>query len=153
MTLCDNIGKSSQCRLDRPPFSKTKSMRTFNFGKYKGQSLEEIARINPSYFRWAMENVDGFRSYAIGIKPRPRSCHSSFRRRTEEPTHKPELKKPDDEGSDVVNNRGEVIGRRRYFRSQTSDSWEKHTIYPDGSGTWHCGGPCGHLYYDKFGNT
>ena len=61
--------------------------------------------------------------------------------------------RPADHGKDVVDDRGSVIGKRYYTESQTSNSWETHTVRPDGSGTWHCGGPCGDLDYDEFGNT
>lgn len=44
-------------------------MKTFKFGKHKGELLEDVAINDPSYFKWALDNVDGFRAYAAGIKP------------------------------------------------------------------------------------
>jgi len=60
---------------------------------------------------------------------------------------------PKDHGEYVTDKDGNIIGKRAYHRSTTSDGWEKHTVYPNGSGVWHSGGPGGDLSYDEFGNT
>lgn len=59
---------------------------------------------------------------------------------------------PSDAGSDVCDERGSVIGTRGYTKFN-SDEWVSTTVYPDGSQNVHCGGPCGDLYVDEFGNT
>lgn len=35
-------------------------MDKFTFGKYKGESVDMIISINPSYVKWAKDNVKGF---------------------------------------------------------------------------------------------
>lgn len=35
-------------------------MNIFNFGKYKGESVDTIISINPSYVQWARDNVKNF---------------------------------------------------------------------------------------------
>lgn len=60
--------------------------------------------------------------------------------------------KPKDDGDDVTDSAGSVIGRRGYTKFN-SDEWVAKTIYPDESANIHCGGPCGDLYVDEFGNT
>jgi hypothetical protein len=59
--------------------------------------------------------------------------------------------RPKDHGSPVCDDTGKEIGTRIYHKYH--DKWEAHTVYPNGAGVWHCGGPCGDLYYDEFGNT
>lgn len=59
---------------------------------------------------------------------------------------------PSDAGEDVCDDSGSVIGRRGYTKFN-SDEWVAQTIYRDGSSNTHCGGPCGDLYADEFGNT
>ena len=36
-------------------------MNNITFGKYKGMSVTNVLRINPSYFGWCKKNVRGFR--------------------------------------------------------------------------------------------
>jgi hypothetical protein len=38
----------------------------FLFGKYKGQDYLHVQRMDPQYFRWACENIDGFREKTCG---------------------------------------------------------------------------------------
>ena len=59
---------------------------------------------------------------------------------------------PKDNGDDVVDERGSVIGKRGYTKFN-SDEWVPCTVYPNGSKDVHCGGPCGDLYVDEFGET
>lgn len=59
---------------------------------------------------------------------------------------------PSDDGSDVTDERGSVIGTRGYTRMNGSE-YIPVTHYKDGSQDIHCGGPCGDLYVDKYGNT
>jgi hypothetical protein len=59
--------------------------------------------------------------------------------------------RPKDHGSPVCDDTGAEIGTRIYHKY--GDVWEAHTVYPNGAGVWHGGGPCGDLYYDEFGNT
>lgn len=43
-------------------------IKWFNFGKYKGKSLEEVAQSDPAYLRWmlgSMENLDSDMRYSI----------------------------------------------------------------------------------------
>lgn len=42
---------------------------------------------------------------------------------------------------------------KRGFTSFNSGRPVPITYYEDGSSTIHCGGPCGSLFVDKFGNT
>jgi hypothetical protein len=44
-------------------------MSKFEFGKYKGRLLTDIATQDPSYFAWAIKKVPGFKELAAGIKP------------------------------------------------------------------------------------
>jgi hypothetical protein len=44
-------------------------IKTFRFGKYKGDRLDVVAAQDPKYFTWALENVEGFKAYAENIKP------------------------------------------------------------------------------------
>jgi hypothetical protein len=37
---------------------------TFSFGKYRGHDIEEVRFRDPSYVKWAIETVDGFRRTA-----------------------------------------------------------------------------------------
>jgi hypothetical protein len=57
-----------------------------------------------------------------------------------------------DEGSDVCSSSGRVIGTRGYTQFNGGRPVPV-THYPDGSSNVHCGGPCGDLYVDKFGDT
>jgi hypothetical protein len=79
-----------------------------------------------------------------------------FHRRTPERKYSPPMRDnnpmPSDAGEDVCDDRGSVIGRRGYTKFN-SDEWVAQTIYSDGSSVTHCGGPCGDLYADEFGNT
>jgi len=52
-----------------------------NFGKYNGMNALEVARIDPQYIKWCMDNVKGFReSYQMIKKPtKPKSsCNNGF---------------------------------------------------------------------------
>lgn len=45
-------------------------IKSFNFGKYKGKSLQEVARSDAAYLRWmlsSMENLDDDMRYSINI--------------------------------------------------------------------------------------
>lgn len=35
-------------------------METFNFGKYKGQKIDDVIKVNPEYVDWAQKNVKWF---------------------------------------------------------------------------------------------
>lgn len=59
---------------------------------------------------------------------------------------------PEDRGKPVYDNAGRQIGIRGYTKFN-DDEWVPVTHYPDGSSNVHCGGPCGDLYVDEFGNT
>jgi hypothetical protein len=41
--------------------------------------------------------------------------------------------------------------RTESTRSGSTGAYERVTRYPDGSSTWHCGGPCGDVHYDQYG--
>jgi hypothetical protein len=52
-----------------------------NFGKYNGANVLEIAKIDPNYIQWCLENVKGFReSYSMVKKPTKQksSCNNGF---------------------------------------------------------------------------
>jgi hypothetical protein len=126
-------------------------MKTFNFGKYKGLSIQRVAFTNPNYVKWAIENVAGFKELAKDIeipetKIKNMASHNQYSESYDE-------KMPSDHGSEVTDDRGSVIGTRYYRRSSTGGDLECHTVYPNGSGVWHGGGMGGDLYYDEFGNT
>lgn len=57
-----------------------------------------------------------------------------------------------DDGDDVSDDRGATIGRRGYTQFNGGRPVPV-THYSDGSSNVHCGGPCGDLYMDEFGNT
>lgn len=58
----------------------------------------------------------------------------------------------DDIGEEVSDNSGRIVGRRGYTQFNGGEPVPV-TYHADGSSTVHCGGPCGSLYVDKFGNT
>lgn len=60
--------------------------------------------------------------------------------------------RPSDWGDDVTNNQDSVIGTRGYTKFN-SDEWVAVTHHSNGSSTVHCGGPCGDMYVDEFGNS
>jgi len=59
---------------------------------------------------------------------------------------------PSDAGSPVSDRYGRESGIRGYTKFNGGD-WVPVTYHADGSSTVHCGGPCGPLYVDEFGNT
>jgi hypothetical protein len=59
---------------------------------------------------------------------------------------------PSDRGGYVSDVNGNIVGTRGYTKFN-SDEWVPVTHYPDGSSVVHCGGPCGPMYVDEFGNT
>lgn len=60
--------------------------------------------------------------------------------------------KPSDDGCNVTDEYGSVIGKRGYTKFN-SNEWYSMTVYPNGSKTIHGSGPCDDLYVDEFGNT
>ena len=38
--------------------SKPSLMRTFSFGKYNGKTVEEVAKIDPSYLKWFLDTKE-----------------------------------------------------------------------------------------------
>ncbi len=59
---------------------------------------------------------------------------------------------PSDNGCPVYDRDGRLVGVRSYTRFNGGEPVPV-TNYPDGGCDVHCGGPCGDLYVDKFGNT
>ena len=59
---------------------------------------------------------------------------------------------PSDAGETVCDNDGREVGTRGYTQFN-GGPWVAVTNHSDGSSTVHCGGPCGDLYVDEFGNT
>ena len=53
---------SSYQSHDYSSYHRENSVENFEmtFGKYKGYSLREIFKLNPSYLDWASKNFDGF---------------------------------------------------------------------------------------------
>lgn len=96
------------------------------FGKYVNQHYTSMSK---DYQQWAEDNIEGFEKALRKCNPIP--C---------------------DNGSDVSDDRGSIIGTRGYTKFN-SDEWVPRTLYSDGSSVVHCGGPCGDLYVDEFGNT
>lgn len=39
----------------------TKECRVFNFGKYKGETINKIIRENPDYINWLRKNIKDFK--------------------------------------------------------------------------------------------
>ena len=78
------------------------------------------------------------------------AAHQYWKRYQE--TKKENKPKPSDDGNDVSDKQGSIVGKRGYTQFN-SDEWVPVTYYPNGSCNVHCGGPCGDMYVDEFGNT
>jgi uncharacterized protein (DUF3820 family) len=52
-----------------------------SFGKYKGKTVSEISKLNPSYLLWCTENIEGFKldeNYKIILEELVKAEHSKW---------------------------------------------------------------------------
>lgn len=53
---------------------------TLTFGKHKGQTVQEVVRINPNYLTWAINNIEWFDLDAEARKSGQRAIDARFMR-------------------------------------------------------------------------
>lgn len=121
------------------PIAHRLDMR-LTFGKHRDLTIAEIIEIEPAYLLWAHRTVEWFR-LADDVFISATKAHN----RIKNDRHK-EMKRDFRRAM-----RREM--RELEYDYRDDDDNSRTVYFEDGSGYIDNGGPCGPLYFDKFGNT